>query len=199
MKFLKLLAILLLTSSTVAWADGLDLKPDWLMLQYEYRTPYASAPNPLATKPNSNGAYTNIGKYLDDGHHIAIDVGLEGLAANGQTTTATFGRIDTGLTLSYNGFFLRSAVGEKFTSTTKDGFYSIEPGYKYTINDKWKVWGSYRYRTEFNDAYHDDTNTVKAGVIYSIDNKTDLGVTYLHLHGDSTDQNGVNVGFTWRF
>jgi hypothetical protein len=127
-----------------------------------------------------------------------------------QTTNKTSGsdtltstRTEAGLTGSTSMFgvapYVRTAIGQKFSSTTNFTYYSVEPGVAVPVASTGitaKV--GYRFRNAVDTANNDTTRTWRAGLSYDLTAKDTIGVRYDKMRGD-TNQNIVAVNYTRGF
>jgi hypothetical protein len=112
-------------------------------------------------------------------------------------------RIEGGLTgtlpaTSFADFYTRVAVGQKYTSSTNYGYYSVEPGFVVPLGAGFTAKAGYRFRSAFDNAQPDTTRTWRAGVGYQITQKDAVGVRYDQVRGDS-QQNIWAVNYTRSF
>ena len=112
-------------------------------------------------------------------------------------------RTEAGLTGSTSVFgvtpYVRTALGQKFTSATNFTYYSVEPGVAVPVGSTGvtaKV--GYRFRNAIDTANNDTTRTWRAGLSYDLTAKDTIGVRYDKMRGD-TNQNIVAVNYTRGF
>jgi hypothetical protein len=110
-------------------------------------------------------------------------------------------RTEAGLTGSTSMFgvepYVRTAVGQKFTSTTNFTYYSVEPGVAVPVGPLTAKVG-YRFRNAVDTGNNDTTHTWRAGLSYDLTAKDTIGVRYDKMRGD-TNQNIVAVNYTRGF
>jgi opacity protein-like surface antigen len=96
--------------------------------------------------------------------------------------------------------FVRTAVGKKFNDGNGDdyGYYSIEPGIKYALNNRWAINTSYRFRDTFRNNTAEETHRGKIGVEYALTKTTTVNVDVARYWGDR-QYNGINVGYGFKF
>jgi hypothetical protein len=94
--------------------------------------------------------------------------------------------------------YTRVAVGQKFTTTTNFGYYSVEPGVTLPIGAGFSAKVGYRFRNAFDTANNDTTRTWRAGLGYDINKNNAIGVGYDQVRGDS-NQNVIKVSYTRGF
>ena len=122
---------------------------------------------------------------------------------NGGTDTLASTRVEGGLTgvaavSSYASLYTRAAVGQKYTSATNYGYYSVEPGVIVPIGAGFSAKVGYRFRSAFDTTMPDTTRTWRAGVGYDLTKTDNIGVRYDSVRGDS-NQNVVAVNYTRSF
>jgi hypothetical protein len=113
-------------------------------------------------------------------------------------------RTEAGLTGSTSMFgvtpYVRTALGQKFSSSTNFTYYSVEPGVSAGIPGvaglNAKV--GYRFRNAVDTGNNDTTRTWRAGLSYDLTAKDTIGVRYDKMRGD-TNQNIVAVNYTRGF
>lgn len=113
-------------------------------------------------------------------------------------------RIETGWTPTYtiNEYFrlyARETIGEKYTSTTHNSYWSAEPGVTIpfgSTNLTAKL--AWRFRTGFSDTALDTTRTWRVGLAYAVTSKDTIGVRYDRVQGNS-DQRIMAVNYTRGF
>lgn len=127
----------------------------------------------------STGATTNL-------YRVAIrenftktwagDISLT--TAQADATGALTQRIEAGAIYSpTKWFYVRSALGERFSNTGKNTFYSIEPGFRYT-HGNWGARIAYRHRdaVDTNQWKTQTENTVRYAVTYRLTKNDTIGV-----------------------
>jgi len=92
----------------------------------------------------------------------------------------------------------RVGLGERVSSGANFGYYTVESGVAYTVNDKVKLSLSDRYRDAFGSDHAYQTNTVRAGGSYALTKVDSLGVTVYEKYQD-TQSTGVEVSYTRSF
>lgn len=114
-------------------------------------------------------------------------------------------RLETGGTGSTKLFrstsiYTRLALGQRFTSTDNFTYYSVEPGLTSDLGHGFTARLGYRYRTALHDQNinNDTTQTVRAGVGYSLSKKDSIGVRFDRVRGDS-NQNTIALNYTRSF
>jgi hypothetical protein len=96
------------------------------------------------------------------------------------------------------GVYTRVATGQKFTSTTNFGYYSVEPGVTAALGGGFNAKVGYRFREAFATGDNDTTRTWRAGVTYDLTKKDTIGVRYDQMRGDAK-QNIWAVNYTRGF
>lgn len=116
-------------------------------------------------------------------------------------TVSSF-RAEGGLTGLYDAgpvkLYTRGAVGQKYTSTTNFGYYSVEPGVIVPLGYGFSTKVGFRFRNAFDTANNDTTRTWRAGVGYDITAKDAVAVRFDKVRGDS-NQNAWNFNYTRSF
>jgi opacity protein-like surface antigen len=112
-------------------------------------------------------------------------------------------RLEGGLTFSAPSTlgltpYLRTAVGEKYTTSTNYTYYSVEPGVKYAVTDSLSVKAGYRYRNAFSDTNADQTRAWRVGAEYALNKTYSLGLGYDQVRGDS-EYNAINASVRMKF
>jgi opacity protein-like surface antigen len=135
------------------------------------------------------------------GKNFAVDLGFT--AFQQDTTNALSNRIEAGVTgtrpFGKVSLYTRAAVGEKFTNGADFGYYSVEPGVIYNINDKLSAKVGYRFRNGFGDNGNlDTTHTARAGVSYAVTKVDSIGVRYDQVRGDAFNHS-FNFAYTRSF
>lgn len=133
--------------------------------------------------------------------NFAGDIGIN--QTQGKTTKALTTLIEAGLTASASagpaGVYFRTAVGERYTNTTNYSYYSVEPGVTARLgNTGLTARLGYRYRNSFQEANNYETNTIRAGLGYTINKNNAVGIRYDHMRGDA-DTNIIAVNYTRSF
>lgn len=93
--------------------------------------------------------------------------------------------------------YVRTALGQKFTSSTNFTYYSVEPGVSVPVGPLTAKVG-YRFRNAVDTSNNDTTRTWRAGLSYDLTAKDTIGVRYDKMRGD-TNQNIVAVNYTRGF
>lgn len=122
---------------------------------------------------------------------------------DGGKDTLSSTRLEAALTGSAGLFgpvsgYTRVAVGQKFSSSTNFGYYSVEPGLSTPLGGGLTAKVGYRYRTAFDSSNNDTTRTMRAGVAYDINKTNQIGVRYDSVRGDAK-QNVIAVNYTRSF
>ena len=92
----------------------------------------------------------------------------------------------------------RLGLGEKISSGDNFGYYTVEPGVAYSVNDKIKLSLSDRYRDSFADGKAYKTNTVYVGGAYKATDVDTIGLKVYEKYQD-THSTGVELGYTRSF
>lgn len=110
-------------------------------------------------------------------------------------------RLEVGLTYEpVKWAYTRVAVGEKFSNTSRNSYYSVEPGVKFPIYGSLSGKVAYRYRNAFDTTTYNTQreNTYRAGLSYEINKQNAVGVGYDKTTG-SQDKNVWKVNYTYSF
>jgi len=179
MKKLVLLAALLATTSVFAQGFG----------SVEY-----SSREGVDGNPNSDAVKITLGNKIND--NLSVDLSSRFAKQDG-TTSNNSTRLEAGVTGTVPlsaGFsiYTRGAVGERYTSTDNNSYYSIEPGVKYAVTPKLTTKVGYRYRDAFTSGNDDLTRTWRLGAEYALNKKYSVGLGYDRARGDS-NFNAINV------
>ena len=94
--------------------------------------------------------------------------------------------------------YLRAGVGNKYTRNDDFGYWTVEPGVKYKLNNDWSVKAGVRFRDAFETDRKQNDHTYKLGVGYKVASDTTLDVGYDWKRGDS-DANSFGVGLKFEF
>lgn len=95
--------------------------------------------------------------------------------------------------------FVRTAVGQRFTSTTNYSYYVVEPGIRMPLASTGLTASlSYRYRDAFDNANGDQTHSVRTGLSYALTKQDAIGVAYMKTRGDA-QQSIIGVNYTRGF
>lgn len=147
---------------------------------------------------DKNGFNLTVGREVAPG--IKLDIKEE--ARVEENSQKLSNRFETGAQIDDTwlglGISLRGAIGEKFTEGDNFGYWSVEPGLAYAVNDHWTIKGSWRYRNSFDSENNDQTNTYKIGFDYKYASNVTLGASLGRSNGDSEYtalQGGVNYKF----
>jgi len=185
----KALLVILVLITSVAQAEGTP--KNFGHIQYAYRNTI----DDNAGDPNRQGGGISLGHKFTD--NSLIDLVSQFRIQNGNTTN-TMGRTEVGVTLSEGIYYIRGATGLRNTSTASIGYYSIEPGLKFKLNNTWSAKVGYRYRDSYSDSVDDRTTTLRLGVNYDLNEVSSLTAQYDQSHGDA-DFDGVNLGYYFKF
>ena len=157
--------------------------------------------NGVQNTPTDQNQYSlNIKENINK--NFAGDLGISQTSnqTSGSDTLAST-RTELGLTGSTSMFgvapYVRTALGQKFTSSTNFTYYSVEPGVSVPVGPVTAKVG-YRFRNAVDTANNDTTRTWRAGVSYDLTAKDTIGVRYDRMRGDS-NQNIVAVNYTRGF
>lgn len=139
----------------------------------------------------------NINKNFVGG--ISLNYGAKdstGAVSNSRIEGSVTGKTTIGLFSPY----VRLGVGQKFTTVTNYGYYSVEPGVTAPLgNTGLTARLGYRYRTAFDsNAYADTTNAWRLGMSYALTKQDAIGVRYDQVRGD-TNQNNWAFNYTRSF
>ena len=176
-----------LAFSTVALAESSYIKLEGVHYNY------TNQPN------DKNGFNLQVGTEVGNG--IKLDVKNEFRVT--ETSHKTSNRLELGATYEAKVWdklsaSLRGSVGEKYADDTNYGYYAIEPGLSYAINDGLKLKASYRYRDAFSDNQADRSNTYKIGADYDLTKSAYLTGSLGRTTGDTeytSIQGGVGIRF----
>ena len=154
---------------------------------------YSSQPN------DKNGFNLQIGTEVGNG--IKLDVKNEFRVE--ETAHKSSNRLEAGATYEAKvwdkiGVSLRGSLGEKYADDTNHGYYTIEPGVSYALNDALKLKASYRLRDAFSDSRNDHTNTYKIGADYDLNKTAYVTGSIGRTTGDqeyTSLQGGVGIRF----
>lgn len=94
--------------------------------------------------------------------------------------------------------YTRGAIGDKFSGTTDYGYWSIEPGIKYSVTDTTSVKAGLRLRDAFNTDNNDSTRTYKLSGEYALNKKESISLSYDRSYGDSK-YNAIGIGYSIKF
>jgi len=185
----KALLVVLALFALVAQAE--DTTKNFGHIQYAYRNTI----DDNANDPNRQGGGISLGHKFSN--RSQIDLVSQFRIQNGNTTN-TMGRAEVGVTLSEGYYYLRGATGLKNTSTDSVGYYSIEPGLKFKLNNQWTTKVGYRFRDAYNESANDRTTTFRLGADYNLDERSSLTAMYDRSSGD-IDFDGINLGYYFKF
>ena len=152
--------------------------------------------DPRGSGSNQHGYEFTLGtKVLKD---VAVDLKGENMYTdnNGANTS----KIEVGVTPSVNfnyGLtgYVRGAVGERFVPGDRFGYYSVEPGVRYAVNDKAAVKLGWRYRDAFDNAANQYlTRTWRLGAEYAVTKDGTAFAGFDRQEGD-VNSNVVSVGY----
>ena len=188
-----LIALALLTTAVAAQAA--DPK-NFVHGQYTFRDTIAGQ----SDNPNRQGINLTVGRNI--GYGITLDANSQFRNENGKNGADTT-RLETGATLQLPvtkdiAFYTRGAIGYKLTDNDDFTYYAVEPGVKLQVTDALNVRAGYRYRTAFNDAIDDKTNTVRVGAEYAFTKTQSATLGFDRAYGDS-EFFGVNIGYAVKF
>ena len=183
----KFVLIAALLASTSAFADGFGA------IEYSNRSGVNGASDSDAIK-------LTVGTEVTKG--ITADVSLR-QKTDDSSKDLKDTRLEGGLTFaapSTAGFtpYVRTAVGEKFTTTDNFSYYSVEPGVKYAVSDDLSLKLGWRYRDALNTSNADQTRTWRVGANYALTKTYSVGLGYDRVRGDS-EYNAVNVSLGMKF
>lgn len=153
--------------------------------------------NPNLVDQNTRGLMVRT--HLTDS--FVVDVGT--LQLNSDATEAVLGsRIEAGLTglypTKYATLYTRVGLGERYSTTTRTEYYSVEPGVRVPLGAGFSATAGYRFREAFNASVNDTTRTTRIGLNYALTKKDILGVRYDRMTGDA-DQKIMNYNYTRQF
>jgi hypothetical protein len=183
----KLLAILALSLTSTVFAQS--------SATIEYGAIDNVTPNSVDQNSRSLTARTHLSK------SFVADVSM--LQINSDATEAVAGsRIEAGLTGLYPTkhatFYTRVALGERYSTTTRIEYYSVEPGVRVPLGAGFTATAGYRFRSAVDTADNDTTRTARLGLNYALTKKDILGVRYDRVNGDF-DQKIMNYNYTRLF
>ena len=121
------------------------------------------------------------------------------------TNNAIVNRLEAGLTGSmplvgpFTGF-IRTAVGQRYSSVSDFSYYSITPGVRAPIgNTGFHTSVSYRYRNAFDATANTDlTRTWRGDLGYDITKQDRIGISYMNVSGDA-QQDIYAINYSRRF
>lgn len=143
---------------------------------------------------DSNSVKVTLGSKINE--NVSVDVSSRFAKQDGSTSNNTT-RLEAGVTGTMplaSGFsiYTRGAVGERFTSTGDNSYYSVEPGIKYAVTPSLTTKVGYRYRDAFTSGNDDLTRAWRLGAEYALTKQYSVGVGYDRVRGDS-NFNAVNL------
>jgi hypothetical protein len=149
---------------------------------------------------SANQRQYNLTVRKDFVEKLTGDIQFQNTQADGTNALTT--RVETGLSYVQpighsGGLYIRAATGEKFSNTSSNYYYSVEPGATYTIGQTGLTARvGYRYRSAYDpNKYNDQTNTMRYGLSYALTKKDYVGVRYDRVNGDA-DQKIYAVNYT---
>lgn len=146
--------------------------------------------------PNKNGGNLTLGTELSK--TFAVEGKLEGRFSNGEDTN--FSKRVEGALISQlgGGAYVRTAIGEKISTSGAYSYYSIEPGYKYALSKDLKLGVAYRFRDAFDSEQAEETHQAKVSAEYALAADKALTASFGRSWGDS-QYNSVNLGYAIKF
>jgi len=149
---------------------------------------------------NSNSVKLTLGKKIND--NVSVDVSSR-FAKQDETTSNNTTRLEAGVTGTMPlsaGFsvYTRGAVGERYTSTDNNSYYSVEPGIKYAVTPSLTTKVGYRYRDAFTSGNDDLTRAWRLGADYALNKQYSVGLGYDRVRGDS-NFNAINLSVGMKF
>lgn len=94
--------------------------------------------------------------------------------------------------------FVRVSSGLRFGSNNTYGYYTVEPGLKYTLTDNWSTSISYRYRDAFENVTGAMTHRGQIGAAYKLTDRSEIGASISHSWGD-VDYNQYAMSYSYKF
>jgi hypothetical protein len=188
-KILAILAITTITSGAFAASGTIE---------------YQSIDGKSTTPTDQNNYSLSVKESINKNFVGDLGISQTSNKTSGADTLAST-RTEAGITGSTSVYgvtpYVRTAIGQKFTSATNFTYYSVEPGVALPVGSTGvtaKV--GYRFRNALSDAnvYNDTTRTWRAGLSYDLTAKDTIGVRYDKMRGD-TNQNIVAVNYTRGF
>jgi hypothetical protein len=161
-----------------------------------FQVEYQDEKNESTNKTSQAVAWTLKNKLSD---HFSGDVG--GTTSQQDSNYSLGQRLEVGLTYEpVKWAYTRVAVGEKFSNTARNSYYSIEPGVKFPIYGDLSGKVAYRYRNAFDTTTYNTQreNTYRVGLSYAINKEHAVGVGYDKTTG-SADKNVWKVNYTYNF
>lgn len=157
---------------------------------------YQSERNDTTGKDSSVYALTVKGSV---GSGFFVDIG--GTTSVQETTNNLTQRLEAGLTYEpVKWLYVRGALGEKFTNTTKNSYYSVEPGVKVPLIGNLNAKVGYRYRNAIDATQYDTQleRTYRAGLSYDVNKTSTVGVGYDKTEGD-VEKKIWRVNYSYNF
>jgi hypothetical protein len=161
-----------------------------------FQVEYQNEDNTSKNTTSQAIAWTLKNKLSD---HFSGDVG--GTTSQQDSNYSLGQRLEVGLTYEpVKWAYTRVAVGEKFSNTSRNSYYSVEPGVKFPIYGDLSGKVAYRYRNAFDSAVYNTQreNTYRVGLSYAINPANAVGVGYDKTTG-SQDKNVWKVNYTYNF
>ena len=183
---MKKFFILAMLISGTAFAGGFG------GVEYGMRDGVNGAADARATK-------VTVGTNLNDSTKIDFSLRQKTDTDNNLSDT----RAEVGLTLStplFSGLsaYGRVAAGEKFKTSSDYGYYSVEPGIKYAVNNVLSVKAGWRYRDAFDSVNADQTRTWRVGAEYALTKNYAVALGWDRVRGDS-EYNAINTALNFKF
>lgn len=172
MKRSILLAAVLTSFSSFAWADGTYAKvgAEWRNGQNSTQDSMAYS-LALGQSINNNldaELYTRIKSNDDDTNNTRLEGALIAKASYGSFTP-----------------YVRGAVGEKLDGQDNHSYWSVEPGVKYAVLPGLRVKGALRFRDAFTTSNNDSTRTYRLGAEYDVTKSSTVALNVDKALGDS--------------
>jgi opacity protein-like surface antigen len=161
-----------------------------------FQVEYQDEKNETTNKTSQAIAWTLKNKLSDQ---FSGDVG--GTTSQQDSNYSLGQRLEVGLTYEpVKWAYTRVAVGEKFSNTSRNSYYSVEPGVKFPIYGNVSGKLAYRYRNAFDTTTYNTQreNTYRAGLSYQINPANAVGVGYDYTTG-SADKSVWKVNYTYNF
>lgn len=180
----NILTILAMVISTAAFAGP------------SFQVEYQNEDNETTNKTSQALAWTLKNKLTDQ---LSGDIG--GTTSQQNSNYSLGQRLEVGLTYEpVKWAYARVTIGEKFSNTTRNAYYSIEPGVKFPIYGDLSGKVAYRYRNAFDTTSYNTQreNTYRVGLGYVINKEHAVGVGYDYTTG-SADKNVWKVNYTYNF
>ena len=155
--------------------------------------------DPRGTGANQQGYEFTIGTQAAS--NVGVDLKGENMYTNGNGANSS--KLEVGVTPTVGitdklSGYVRGAVGEKWQVGNRFDYYSVEPGVKIAVNDRFGLRAGYRYRTGFSSGDNYMTRTWRIGADYGV---TKNGTAFLGLDRQEGDINSnvVSVGYKYGF